>query len=262
MEIYTAQARWVADHILNNFLAATRSDTGQCRGTPTIGETPPSCFPSTDLRIHTTERCGWPSTLAIVSAQLYRSICGITPAQYAVDVTSAGVVHGKSWGCQCAHTLSSCFQGRIIIRLLSPPRLPKKSKDQPLHTITSAKHQPNISQTPSGRIISGCLHSVYLMSWHDFQPMLSSFLPFFLSSTPMFHSPTRAEVMTPSSNQSRVTVFTCFCTISAWMWWKSSGATKDVVALQILSDHLKNLEVGLMGCEWSVLFPRSETGRH
>jgi hypothetical protein len=58
-------------------------------------------------------------------------------------VTSAGVVHGKSWGCQCAHTLSSCFQGRIIIRLLSPPRLPKMSKDQPLHTITSAKHQPN-----------------------------------------------------------------------------------------------------------------------
>jgi hypothetical protein len=31
------------------------------------------------------------------------------------------------------------------------------------------------------------------------------------------------------------------------MWCKCSGVTKDVVALQILSDHLKNLEVGLGG---------------
>jgi len=224
VEIYTAQARWVADHILNNFLAATRSDTGQCRGTPTIGETPPSCFPSTDLRIHTTERCGWPSTLAIVSAQLYRSICGITPAQYAVDVTSAGVVHGKSWGCQCAHTLSSCFQGRIIIRLLSPPRLPKKSKDQPLHTITSAKHQPNISQTPSGRIISGCLHSVYLMSWHDFQPMLSSFLPFFHSYVPFPNTCRSDDTIIQSISCNRLHMFLhYFCMDVVEVKWGHQG---------------------------------------
>jgi len=199
-------------------------DTGQCRGTPTIGETPPSCFPSTDLRIHTTERCGWPSTLAIVSAQLYRSICGITPAQYAVDVTSAGVVHGKSWGCQCAHTLSSCFQGRIIIRLLSPPRLPKKSKDQPLHTITSAKHQPNISQTPSGRIISGCLHSVYLMSWHDFQPMLSSFLPFFHSYVPFPNTCRSDDTIIQSISCNRLHMFLhYFCMDVVEVKWGHQG---------------------------------------
>jgi hypothetical protein len=180
-----------------------------------------------------------------------------------VHVTSAGVVHGKSWGCQCAHTSSLLLPRQNHQPATFPSPAAEKSKDQPLHTITSAKHQPNISQTSAKHHLAESSPAVFIPSICSLGMFSSQyFLPFFLLPSSCFHSPTRAEVMTPSSNQSRVTVFTCSCTISACMWWKSSGATKDVVALQILSDHLKSLEVGLMGCEWSVLFPRSETGRH
>jgi hypothetical protein len=123
------------------------------------------------------------------------------------------------------------------------PAAEKVQRSAPPHhhiSQTSAKHQPNIIWQNHLRLSSFRLSVVLALF-----PANAFFLPSFLSSILMFHSPTRAEVMTPTSNQSRVTVFTCFCTISAWMWWKSSGATKDVVALQILSDHLKNLEVGL-----------------
>jgi hypothetical protein len=58
----------------------------------------------------------------------------------------------------------------------------------------------------------------------------------------MFHSPTRAEVMTPSSNGLVCTCFVLFPVAEvgcAKMWWRP----------QILSDHLKRLEVGSRGRE-------------
>ena len=127
---------------------------------------------------------------------------------------------GKAGDANARILLPSCFQGRIISRLLSPPRLPKSPKISP----STPLHQPNISQTPSGRIISGCLHSVYLMSWHDFQPMLSSFLPFFHSYVPFPNTCRSDDTIIQSISCNRLHMFLhYFCMDVVEVKWGHQG---------------------------------------
>jgi hypothetical protein len=175
VETYIAQARWVADHILNNFLAATQA-------TPASAEEHP---PSEEHRqaaslphISGYTRRGDAAGQARLRLCLHSFIevfaeLLLRPVQYMLRRRESST--GKA--------------GDANARILFPP--PSKAESSsgyfplpgcrkcPKISPSTPSHQPNISQTPSGRMISGCLHSVCLLSWHDFQPMLSSFLPFF-----------------------------------------------------------------------------------
>jgi hypothetical protein len=199
----------VADHILNNFFGGTPLHSKRHRPVPrntTIGGTPlrtgwfPS--PSTDLRIHTTERCGWPSTTPLRlclhlrnCVEVFAELPLLRPVKLHTRSSCQRESHSGKAGDANARTLSPLL---LLPRqnhqpATSPPREPKstysmvESKDQPL----PPSHQPHTSQTPSRRIMPGSLHSVCSLGIGIF-PSQCSFPP-----VPCFNA-THAEVMTPS----------------------------------------------------------------
>jgi hypothetical protein len=177
VELYTAQARWVADHILNNFLAATPSDTGQCRGTPTIGGTPPRDVPfhrSPDT--HDGEMRLAKHDCDCVCTALSKCLRNYSCAQYSTCYVGGNRPREKLGMPMRAYSYSSLLLPRQNHQpaTFPSPAAENVQRSAPPH-ITSAKHQPNTIWQNHLRLSSFRLSVV----WHDFQPMLSSFLPFF-----------------------------------------------------------------------------------
>jgi hypothetical protein len=167
VELYTAQARWVADHILNNFLAATPSDTGQCRGTPTIGGNTAKGRSLPQISGYT--RRGDAAGQARLRLCLHSFIevfaeLLLRPVQYMLRGRESSTGKAGDANARILVLFPPASKAESSAGYFPLPGCRKCPKISP----STPSHQPNISQTPSGRMISGCLHSVCLLSWHDF----------------------------------------------------------------------------------------------
>lgn len=183
--------RWVADHILNNFFGGPDKRHRPVPRNTHYRENTAKGHSRTQISGCTRRKdAAGQARLRLLCAQqldLDRGVCGITPAPRNYTCYTCYV------GPLSAYSSPPCFQGRIIIRLPQYGPSPAAENVQ-----RSAPPHHHVSQTPSARSISGSLHSVYPILSACF-PANASFLPSFIPLL-MFHSSTRAEVMTPSSN--------------------------------------------------------------